>query len=200
MTIEHLIAFNLALCVAIASPGPALLYLMKSALSGGWRTGFFTGCGLGLAAAGWTLAALLGLDALFTLFPWAYLSFKFAGACYLVWIAIQTWCHAKDGVTAAEQPHSRSFLSGLLINFANPKAVLFAGAVLVVIFPPDMSLSQKGVITLNHLIVELIAYGLFSALLNTPPVSRRYLALKPVFDRISAVILGALGIRLLVER
>jgi len=200
MTLELMIAFNLALGVAILSPGPALLYLMRTALTGGWRTGFVTGCGLGASAAGWTLAALLGLDALFTLFPWAYMGFKIAGAFYLIWVAIQTWRHAKDSITAATRPHARSFLGGLMINLANPKAVLFAGAVLVVIFPPDLGLTEKGLITLNHFIVECIAYGLFSLLLNTPQVSRRYLALKPIFDRIAATVLGALGIRLLTDR
>lgn len=200
MTVEHLIAFNLALAVAICSPGPAMLYITQASLSGGRMTGFFTGCGLATMAAAWTLAALLGLDAVFTLFPWAYTSFKIAGACYLIWIAVQTWRHARDPIQARERPHARAFIGGFLVNLANPKAVLFAGAVLVVIFPPDMTLMAKGIITLNHLLIEVIAYGLFAAVLNTAHVSQRYLALKPMFDRLAATVLGALGIRLLVDR
>ena len=72
MTIEHLIAFNLALLAAIASPRPALLMAVRTALSAGRRAGIAMGCGLGLMAAAWTLMALLGLEAIFRLFPWAY--------------------------------------------------------------------------------------------------------------------------------
>ncbi|MEC3860515.1 LysE family transporter [Mesobacterium sp. TK19101] len=45
----------------MASPGPALLFLLRQAISGGFRRGMATGAGLGLMAAAWTGAALLGL-------------------------------------------------------------------------------------------------------------------------------------------
>ena len=64
----------------MASPGPALLLAVRNTLTGGWAAGALTGCGLGLVAAGWTLTALLGLDAIFALVPWAYGALKIAGA------------------------------------------------------------------------------------------------------------------------
>jgi threonine/homoserine/homoserine lactone efflux protein len=39
MTIEHLIAFNIALFAAIASPGPALLVAIQTTLSSGRTAG-----------------------------------------------------------------------------------------------------------------------------------------------------------------
>ena len=61
MTIGQLLAFNLALLVAIASPGPALPIAIGTTLSGGRSAGIAVGAGLGLMAATWTLMALLGL-------------------------------------------------------------------------------------------------------------------------------------------
>ena len=66
---EHVIAFNITLLAAMASPGPALVVAIRTVLSAGGRAGIAIGCGLGIAAAGWTLAALVGLDAVFRLFP-----------------------------------------------------------------------------------------------------------------------------------
>jgi len=80
LTIEHVLAFNAALLVAILSPGPALLVAMQATLSAGRRAGMATGAGLGLMAATWTLFALLGLEAVFQYFPWAYGAAKTAGA------------------------------------------------------------------------------------------------------------------------
>ena len=39
MTLAQILAFNLALLVAIASPGPALLMALRTTLSGGRRAG-----------------------------------------------------------------------------------------------------------------------------------------------------------------
>ncbi len=200
MTTAQLIAFNLTLLAAMVAPGPALLYALRQSVAGGFATGVATGVGLGLVAALWTGAALLGLNAVFALVPWAYLALKTAGAAYLIWVAIQLWRHAHTPVADSARPGARAFLGGVLVNLANPKSVLFAGAVLVVIFPPDMTLAQKGLIFLNHFIVEVIVYSLFAACLASGPARAGYLRLKPIIDRTAAVILGALGLRLLFGR
>ena len=62
------------------------------------------GCGLGIAAAGWTLAALVGLDALFTLFPWSYVLVKIVGGLYLSYLAYRIWKAAPQPVAEAEIP------------------------------------------------------------------------------------------------
>ncbi len=57
----HLIAFNLTLLAALASPGPAMLVAIRATLLGGRSHGIATGLGLGTMAALWTGTALLGL-------------------------------------------------------------------------------------------------------------------------------------------
>ncbi|MEL6647782.1 MAG: LysE family translocator [Pseudomonadota bacterium] len=202
MELAHLIAFNLALLAAIASPGPSLLYLTKTTLAHGRAAGVAAGAGLATMAAIWTLAALLGLDGLFTLFPWAYAALKMLGAAYLIWIAIQTWRHAKTPLTQStvSASHGRAFLAGVTINLANPKSVFFAAAVIVVVFPAGLSGADKFIIFFNHLLVELIVQPTLAILLSTGVIRRRYLAAKPIIDRVTAAILGALGLRLLFAR
>ena len=202
MDLTHLIAFNMTLLAALASPGPAMLLAIRATLCGGRGHGLATGFGLGTMAAVWTLLALLGLDAIFTLFPWAYLAMKITGAAYLFWIAYGMWRDAKAPLApqGAPVPRRHAFRTGLLVNLANPKSVLFAASVLVVIFPPDMTLAQKALIVTNHLIVEWIAYSLFALALSTRPARDGYLRLKSIFDRLAATILGMLGLRLLTER
>lgn len=198
---EHVLAFNLTLLAAIASPGPSLLFLTRTSMAEGRGAGIAAALGLGLMAAVWTGAALLGLNALFVLFPWAYAAVKTVGAAYLIWIAVQTWRHARRPVTGGPQAaHGRYFRQGLLVNLANPKSVLFAGAVIVVIFPEGLSLGEKTFIFANHLLVEWIVQPALAVLLSTGAVRRRYLAAKHVLDRIAATVLGALGLRLLIER
>ena len=150
--------------------------------------------------AAWTGAALLGLDVIFTLFPWAYMTLKIIGAIYLIYLAICIWREANTPLDAAQAPRRRPFVNGVLVNFANPKSVLFASAVLVVIFPRDMNLAQKALIVGNHMLVEFVAYTAFAFALSTRAARDGYLRLKPVLDRIAAGVLGALGLKLAFDR
>lgn len=202
MGIEHLIAFNIALLVAILSPGPSLIYLIRNTLAGGRRTGIATALGLGVMAASWTVMALLGLDGIFRVFPWAYVTLKTVGAAFLIYIAWGTWRHAKDPIATGSTPrsHRNAFLGGILLNLGNPKAVIFAAAVLVVIFPANLSGMDKLLIAGNHLAIELTLQPMLAILLSTRAVSQGYLAAKPTLDRIAALALGAIGGRLLLDR
>jgi len=201
MTALDLLAFNAALAAALLSPGPALLFALRSSLADGRAAGIAAGLGLGAVAAGWTLAALMGLEAVFTLFPWAYTALRTGGAAYLLWIAWQTWRAARLPVAEAPaRPRGRAFLDGALINLGNPKSVLFAASVLVVVFPKGLSATEIALIALNHLAVEWVFYTVFALALSGAPARRAYLGAKPWIDRAAALLLGALGLKLLTDR
>jgi threonine/homoserine/homoserine lactone efflux protein len=200
VTIEHFLAFNTILIVSILSPGAAFLMAVRSAVSNGRRAGIATGLGLGLMASLWTLAALLGMDALFALFPWAFAALKTGGAAYLLYLAIKTWRGARKPLGEAPKAQGCAFIDGFLVNLGNPKSVLFAAAVLVVIFPPDLTASEIAFVTLNHLALEILFYTGCTLILTAPVARARFLRAKPVIDRTASVLLGLLGLRLLVGR
>lgn len=199
MTFEHILAFNLAVLAAIASPGPAMLVAIRTTLTSGRRAGLAVGAGLGLVAALWTLAALLGLEALFKIFPWAYTAAKVGGALYLLYVAFKMWTGARQDIQPSATPTTHAFRQGLMINLLNPKSVLFAAAVLIVIFPAGLSPLENTVIVVNHLLVELICYSALACVISTPAISRRYLRAKVYIDRVASGILGLLGVRLISD-
>lgn len=200
MTITELAAFNLALLAALASPGPALLYAIRSSVAGGRGAGLLAGLGLAAMAAVWTGLALLGLEGLFRLVPWAYVAIKTLGALYLLWIAWQAWASADSPIADTARPAARDFWGGVMVNAANPKSVLFSGAVIVVIFPEGLAPLDQLTIVVNHFAVELIAYSALAMALSQPAARSGYLRLKSVLDRIAGAVLGFLGVRLLIER
>ncbi len=200
MEAGHILALNVALAAAWASPGPAMLVAIRASLSKGRRAGYAAGGGLALVAAGWTFAALAGLDAVFHMFPWAYLALKTGGACYLLWLAWATWRTAGAPLEDASRDDRGAFLTGVLVNLGNPKSVLFAAAVLVVIFPPGLGWGAKVAVVANHLAFELLAYGVLVTMLTLQPVAARFMRAKPLLDRLAAGVLAALGVRLFIER
>lgn len=198
MSIEDLVAFNLALVVAIASPGPALLVAIQTTLSSGRKAGIATGCGLGLMAATWTMLALFGLEAIFRLVPWVYTTTKAIGMIYLFYIAWSMWAGARENVVPTSMTARNSFVRGVMVNALNPKSVLFAGAVLVVIFPKNLTITENAAIVFNHLVIEYIFYSILAICMGSQIARDAYLGARVFIDRTASLILGALGLRLLV--
>lgn len=200
MSFELLLAFNLTLLAAIASPGPAMLVSIRTTLVEGRMAGIKTGLGLGVMAAVWTMLALLGLNGIFEIFPWAYIILKIVGAIYLFYIAWSTWRSAKQPLNNNVKIGKNHFRDGILLNLSNPKSVLFAAAVIVLIFPPDLSLLDKSIIIANHLIIEIICYTLIALTMSTEAISKQYLKTKKWLDRFAAIVLGSLGLKLLFDK
>ena len=199
LELHHLLAFNLALFAAIASPGPALLVAIKTTLSSGKGAGIQIGLGLGLIAAMWTGVALIGLDVIFRTFPWIYNAVTIIGAAYLAFIAYQTWRGATDPIRDNSDAPTNAFRDGVILNLSNPKSVLFAAAVLIAIFPAGMSLAAKSLVIINHFLVEVIFYVCLATLMGGVAIRNRYLSLKLYLDRFAAIVLFALAARIFIS-
>ena len=142
----------------------------------------------------------MGLEGIFLAFPWAYATVKGIGAGYLLYVAYCMWVGARTAVTTEMKPAAHAFRQGMMINILNPKSVLFAAAVLVVIFPEGMSLAENLLIVANHLIVELLFYTALAFGMSRASVSQSYLRAKVYIDRVASVVLGLLGLKLLLSR
>jgi threonine/homoserine/homoserine lactone efflux protein len=200
MTLAALLAFNAVLLAALASPGPAMLLAVRASIANGRGAGIATGAGLATMASLWTLSALLGLDAVFSVVPWAFAGLKICGALYLLYLAWTTWRGAAKPPAAGAEPRRRAFRQGVLVNLGNPKSMLFAAAVIVVVFPQHLGGVEIALVVANHLLLEIAFYTLMAVALSTPAARLAFLHAKPLLDRIAATILAALGLRLLTER
>ena len=167
--------------------------------------GFAAGLGLGAMAAIWTLLAILGLEVLISLVPGLYLSIRIAGALYLFWIAVGLWRDPAlsdddngdgDGSTMSQEGLRRFFLRGFLINLMNPKSVVFAASVIVMIFPPDISLAAMMIVPANHLLIEFCFYFVFAFVFSRQAVRQGYLARRRLFNRVAAIAMAALALRM----
>ena len=55
------------------------------------------------------------------------------------------------------------------------------------------------IVVANHFVVEVLFYLSLSIAMSSRAVAKRYLGAKVYFDRIAAVVLTALGLRLLTQ-
>jgi len=201
MDIHNVIAFNLALAVALISPGPAFVISVQTTLSSGCKSGIWFGVGLGLMAAVWTGLALLGLETIFQIFPWAYGAVRICGAAYLIFLAIKMWLGSNERLE--EKPRinqGHSFVRGLLVNALNPKSIFFAAAVLAIVFPPNMLFAENLLVVFNQFVVEVAFYAALANFIGRDKVRASYLKTKKSLDRLSSVVLGSFGLSLVAER
>jgi threonine/homoserine/homoserine lactone efflux protein len=187
------------------TPGNDMMYVLGQSLKGGPRTGISASLGI----AGGSLIHLgfvaLGVAVILAQYPLLFDFIRYAGACYLIWIAYTTLtspmsAHTRDGT---QRSTFAAFRDGVLVNLFNPKIIVFMFAFLPPFIRPEngsplLQLLILGLIfnvggTIINCIVALFA-GKIGEALSTSLNFRRW------FSRISAGLFVLLAARLVFER
>lgn len=199
LSLAQFAMFVSVLAVAILSPGPSIIAASQSAISRGGRASLPYALGLAVGASLWCLAALFGLNILFTLVPQLFVGFKILGGIYLLWIGWKIWRHAADPLALADPGAGPGFWSGIALNLSNPKPALFYSAVLLSVFPALHGFTGPAVVYLVALSVELTFYVTVTLLMSAGPVRRRYFGAKLWIDRIAGGLISMLGLSLVIR-
>ena len=194
--------FWLTHIAAVASPGPSFLVVSRAAVARSSREGVLIALGLALGTLVWAAAAWFGLAALFALVPTLYAAVRIGGALFLLWLAFQMWRHAREPLPAAATGGAvatggSDVMLGFWTQVANPKVAVFFGSVFAAVLPPDPSPALVAAIFAIVCLNEFLWYAGVALVLSRPSVRARYDRAKAALDRAAAVILAALGARLL---
>ena len=125
---EKLWLFVLASTLLALTPGPNWLYLTSRTLCQGRRAGLVSLVGTTTGVATHMVAAAFGLTALLLAVPMAFEVMRFAGAVYLLWLAMSTLAGGGFSFAPRELPEERDdvlFRQGVLSGILNPKVALF---------------------------------------------------------------------------
>lgn len=125
----NLVAFLLATVTLVAVPGPNLVYIVTRSVAGGTRAGVVSALGVEAGTLVHVVLTSIGLSAVVGASPVALQVIKYAGAAYLVYLAVRALraVPATSGPTAPPPVAglARTFADGVLVNLLNPKVVLF---------------------------------------------------------------------------
>ncbi|AYV45417.1 LysE family translocator [Caulobacter flavus] len=170
-------AFLAAMFVMAITPGPANLFAIATGMEKGKGAALLGVVGMNTASLVWFVFAALGLGALIAAFPAAFHVLALAGAAYLVWLGVKSIRGALKPANAEGQAlagvkmsSTRSaFRDGFAVQIANPKILLFFGAVL----PPFIDVQRPLVpqlvmfaaATIGMDLISMSAYGLGGAAL-----------------------------------
>ena len=192
--------FVIAGLILNLTPGADFLFITSSGLSGGPRMGVAAALGVNLGIVVHILAAAAGLSALLLAHPAAYDAIRLCGAAYLAWMAVQAW---RSSTTEARPRSGRGVWQaarrGFFINVSNPKAALFIFA-----FIPQFTDPAIGPIWVQILIlgtIFLVNGALFTLCLGAGSgyFASALGARAGVLNKISAILLGGLAARLIID-
>jgi threonine/homoserine/homoserine lactone efflux protein len=191
--------------LVIVTPGPDTAVTINGTLGGGRRGGIFTALGVSCGQAVWTLAASAGIAAVLAASRPAFLTVKYVGAAYLLYLGLQAiWSairHRPAETAAVGEPPRRgalaSYRRGLLSDLGNPKMAVFFTSLLPQFGTGFVVLALLGLVFCALTFLWLACYALVVA--KVGDLLRRSLAGR-ILDAVTGTVLVTLGVRLAVEQ
>lgn len=161
MNIEVWLAFTFASLVLLLVPGPVVMLVMGYTISNGRSLAAAAIPGVILGDFVAMTISLLGAGAILQASATLFLTLKFAGAVYLVWLGIKVW-KGGAGSTFKESTNRpptriRIMRDAFLVTALNPKDVLFFVAFLPQFITPNQPLLPQ-IITLEATFLVIVFF------------------------------------------
>ena len=185
---------------AMMSPGANMLLVSQLAASDRTRSARFAALGVTVGAAIWATCAVLGVNAVFQVFPGLRLGLQVAGGVYLLYVSSRLWRSSDapllDKSTSISAP--AAFRLGFLTNITNPKSALFFGSVFAASFPANPSSLLQASAVVMIVLNALCWHTLLAYLFSRERVRAAYSRTRKAANRVASVAVGTLGLGLLV--
>lgn len=132
MTLESYLAFSAAAAALALVPGPTITVIIANSLRHGVRAGMANVVGTQAGFLVWLAIAALGLGAAIEFMGLWFDVLRYAGAAYLIWLAIKLFRSNGDLAVAVERarPSGSFFLQGFIVIITNPKMLVLFGAMI----------------------------------------------------------------------
>lgn len=191
----------LAHTLAVMSPGPDFVMILKNSLTYSRRSGYFTAVGFGAGAAIHLSYCFTGIAILLKEIPLLYQVLKMIGALYLCYLGIQCFRAKPLTRTPREGAHFKrsdfnSFKDGLFTNLLNPKATLFLMGLIGLSWNQFRATWQKGLVFFMIIFITIFWFVLVARFFSIPRIQRAFLKIQRPFNWILGIVFILLAITL----
>lgn len=197
-------AILVALLLGAMIPGPSFVLVARNAIGLSRRDGLATALGMGAGALFFGGLALAGLYTLLQAVEWLYIGLKMAGGAYLTYVAWKIWRGAPhpiamdDPLAAQAGRSSKSFWTGITTQLSNPKTAIWYGSIFAALLPQHPPLWCYFALPPLVFLVEFGWYTIVALCFSSRVPREMYLRAKTWVDRVAAVAIAALGLRLIL--
>ena len=201
--------FSIFITVAIAhflallSPGPDFVLVVKSAINNGPKKSIGVAAGIASANALYITLCLIGVGSLLASSVMIMIALKVAGGLFLIYLAVMALMAKKSDYqdlafsgaqVKAETTFVKEFITGFMSGILNPKNLLFYLSLFTVVLTKDVNLSFK--IGLGIWMTSVVFLWDLSVIyvLSRDKVRRKFSKLAYYIDKCTGVILGLIGL------
>ena len=162
------------------TPGPAVMLVTSSSLRYGFAPSMLAAVGVSSANLFWIALAASGAAALAGAYPTAFLFLKLGGVGFILWLA-WTMARSRDAIvvrTGSVPRASVLYGKGLVLQLANPNALVFFGGLLPAYIDPERPLiEQASIMVATVTVTEMVGLAIYAFAADT--LSRRFT--NPIF-------------------
>ncbi|QTD44914.1 LysE family translocator [Ottowia testudinis] len=188
--------------VVLVTPGVNFVLIGQLAVDGQRDRAVAAALGVSSMTLLWALLSVLGMGVVFAAHPDLRQLLQLAGGAYLCYLAWKLWTNPPAGTTEA-MAHLPSrvaaFRRGFVTNALNPKPALFFGSVFATAVPPAAGWTWMVAAVALVYANALVWHMLLALAFSHAAVLRRYARQRARLNRLSAVVLGVFGARLIAE-
>lgn len=203
--------FTAVALMIVMVPGVDSLLVLKNTIIHGKKAGFFTMVGIILALVVWTTLAVLGLATIISKSMVVFLTIKYAGAAYLIYLGIQSWrARAQNMMLQEELPIEivgeknvslSCMTQGITTDLLNPKTLLLYVTLMPQFIQPNFNINTQLIVLAGILIaLSIVWLGIVILVMN---VIRKWFmkqTVQAIFNKITGVMLVGIGIRIATEK
>ena len=201
MTVNRWLWFVLTLGVLAATPGPAVLFVLSQAIRNGARKSVWAACGILSANAGYFALSATSLGAIIVASYRVFFLIKWIGAGYLVWLGLKCFFSNRPAIRVPESNRAHSSLiiwrDGIVLQGANPKALLFFTAILPQFIDSKNPLGpQLLIFGLSAIVIEFLILVLYGHLASRAALAIADPRFGSLTNRVSGALLVGAGVGL----
>ena len=189
--------------LAAASPGPDFFLAVRNSLMFNRRTGVFTAVGFALGNLVHISYCFLGIAVLLQHHPEIAQWVKIAGALYLAWLAYKSWT-SQASVDNEPSFHRDNRLSdwaalrsGFFTNVLNVKCSLYFLGLFTTLISPDTAAWQVAILCAIMVLITIVWFSVVAVIFTNGHIRKLYLKRQIWINRILAVLLIVLAIKVL---
>lgn len=200
-----LMFFTVALAhfLALLSPGPDFVLVVKSAIRNDRNKAMGVAVGISVANALYIALCLIGVGAILASSIWLMTTLKVIGGLFLIFLAIQALKAKKSDYAdlaltqneseAVKASFGKEFITGFMSGILNPKNLLFYLSLFTVALTNDVSLAFKIALGVWMTVVVFCWDTAIIFVLSSSKVRKKFTKLAYYIDKFTGAILGVVG-------
>ncbi|WP_440695109.1 LysE family translocator [Candidatus Pelagibacter sp. HIMB109] len=210
MSITELYFYAFAMFILFLTPGPVWVVLLARIFSNGWSGGLPLACGVIIADFTWSFLAVISISSISEAVPSITKILTWVAAGFFLYLAIKLWLKPSYDLNNIKLSkvssklkfnsiYLESFMTGLLVNFSNPKAILFYISIMPGFFVLNQLTNTDAVIIASiSALVPFIGNIILIALVSPVRQLMQSPSAQKKLNQISSILLLIVAVMILV--